>query len=284
MSHLSILTVACGLVLGAVAPAGAGEKTTSDVTRYVARSRTPAREAPARCGPRPRQRDLDVTIVLAQRRDDGWRPDRGRRWREPAIPERRDTYALLKGGALYVPDGGGTNGLYLGLEVGGGIERFLDVGLCVDYFHRQSRDLEVLFDSRDYQFPVHATITNFESSADLVPLGVTMRLKLPVASGPVAPFVSGTLAYEILHLGLFERNAPPRPYADILGDSETFTGFGWQAAAGVEVALSSTLGIYGEAGLHRSSPSQSAQVDGVPVDLRVDLDGAFLRAGLRFGM
>lgn len=222
--------------------------------------------------------------ILAQRRDDGRRPERPSRWYHGEGRNARDTYLLVKGGGLYVADGGGTDGMYFGLEIGGDVERVLDLGLCVDYFHKRTRDLAVLFDSDAYQFPVHATITNFESSADFVPLGVTARLKLPVGGGAVVPFGSGTLAYEILHLGLTERNRPPRPYLDLLGDSETFTGFGWQAAAGVQVTMSSSIGIFGELGLHRSSPSQSAEANGVPVDLKVDLDGAFLRAGLRIGM
>ncbi len=224
--------------------------------------------------------------ALADRRwHDPGRAERGRGWWDGRSGSHApDTYAILKGGGLYVADGGGTDGLYLGLELGGEVERVFDLGLSVDYFHKRTRDLQVLFDSHDYQFPVHATVTNFESSADFVPLGFTVRLKLPMATGAVTPFVSGTLAYEILHLGLVDRNRPPRPYQDLLGDSETFTGFGWQAAAGVQVAGSPSLGLFGELGLHRSSPSQSAVVNGTPVDLKVDLDGGFLRAGLRVGI
>jgi len=74
------------------------------------------------------------------------------------------------------------------------------------------------------------------------------------------------------------------PVLQALGEKETFTGFGWQAAAGLDVSLSQTVGLIGELGWHRSAPRQEIELNGQNVDLKVDLEGPFLRGGLRFFM
>jgi hypothetical protein len=100
----------------------------------------------------------------------------------------------------------------------------------------------------------------------------------------VAPFVSGTLAWEVLRLAVYDPWSDPRPYDDVLGAEELFAGPGWQAAAGVQVAVAPRVGLFGELGVHRSEPLQEAEIDGLPVDLRVRLHGGFARAGLRVGL
>lgn len=194
-----------------------------------------------------------------------------------------ESYAILKGGGMDL-DGADPGG-WFGLELGGSAASRLDVGFSVDWYHRRSREMDLLFETEHgFEPPIRGEITRFESSADFVPLGVTLRLRVPIGRGSVVPFVSGTLGYEILHLEFLDRAAPPLPYDDLLGGSETLAGFGWQAAAGVEIALAPGIGLLGEAGLHRGTPSRTTELDGVPVDLSAPLDGAFLRVGLRVGL
>jgi hypothetical protein len=210
----------------------------------------------------------------------------GRRWREPPPRQRSDpdSYVLLKGGGLRTTDDAASTGLYTGIELGGTVEDVIDFGLSVDYFHRSTSEMLVLGETQANGLPVRAEATLEESAAHLIPIGLTMRVHVPLATKRVMPFVSGTLAYEVL---ILENNGtldPSDPLQGILLEEETFHGFGWQATAGVDIGVSPSVGLYGEVGLHRSSPQQEIELDGLPVDLKVDMHGGFLRAGLRVAL
>ncbi|MFQ5600722.1 MAG: hypothetical protein ACE5G2_09210 [Candidatus Krumholzibacteriia bacterium] len=204
---------------------------------------------------------------------------RGWRRRHPRRDSTPESYLILKGGGLHVSEDPSTDGVYLGLELGGSVEDVVDIGFSVDYFHRSSSEMLVLQESEVEDLPFRLVATLDESAVHLVPIGLTMRVRIPLAGDRVTPFVSGTIAYEALFLENPSTEDPD--LQGILEEDETFTGFGWQAAAGVDVGLSPSFGLFGEVGLHRSSPSREIELDGVPVDLKVDLDGAFLRGGLR---
>ena len=210
----------------------------------------------------------------------------GRRWRRPAPREQSDpdSYVLLKGGGLRTTDDPASTGLFAGLELGGTVEDVIDFGLSVDYFRRATSEVLVLGETQANGLPVRAAATLEESAAHLVPIGLTMRLHVPLATRRVMPFISGTLAYEVL---LLENNGtldPSDPLQAILREEETFHGFGWQASAGVDIGVSPSVGLFGEVGMHRGSPKQKIELDGQPVDLEVDMHGAFLRAGLRVAL
>ena len=194
-------------------------------------------------------------------------------------------YAILKGGGMALRGDDGPAGSYFGLEVGQSTADRLDLGVSVDWFHHRSRDLELLFETENgFQPPLRGEITRFESSSDFVPLGFTARLRLPLQKSALVPFVSGTLAYEILHVEFYSHESTPGKIAVLLGNSQTLMGFGWQAAGGVELALAPGLGIVGEAGFHSSDPSRELDSGGDPVDVRTSLHGGFVRAGLRLAL
>ena len=205
------------------------------------------------------------------------RPHRrgSRRWAHP------ESYMILKGGGLFVAE---KDGLYLGVEVGGSVDDVVDVGVSLDYFHRSTSERVRLADTQFEDLPVEVVATLDQSSAHLVPLGLTLRVRLPFGGDTFAPFVSGTAAYETLFLNNVGDPNSEDPIQRLLDEDETFSGFGWQAAAGLDLRLSPTLGVYGEIGMHRSSPGTEIDYQGLPVDLKVDLDGAFLRGGLRLSL
>jgi len=194
---------------------------------------------------------------------------------------RPETYTLLKGGGLRVGEDPATEGLFLGFEVGGVVENVLEIGFSTDYFYRSSETVRFYSESSIDALPVE--LVAFErTSAHLVPLGLTMRLVLPFAGEVLRPFVSGTVSYEMLFLENAAAFDPNDPVLGWLARDETFTGFGWQAAAGARLRLAPSVGLFGEVGYHDSAPSQRYLVDGLPVDLKVDVSGPFLRGGLRF--
>jgi hypothetical protein len=220
-------------------------------------------------------------------RPQGRRRDRvaeDRRW--SGLRHRRDpeSYMILKGGGLHVTQDPRTTGGYVGIEMGGSVDEVLQVGFSLDYFHHRNDEMVVLQEGETNGLPVRVEQTISESVAHLVPVGLTMRVRIPLAGQRITPFLSGTLAYEMLFLENQGSLPSQDPVLSQLEERETFTGFGWQAAGGVDVSLSPTFGLIGELGWHRSSPRQEVLLNGQEVDLKVDLDGPFLRGGLRIFM
>lgn len=206
------------------------------------------------------------------------------RWDGPSRSSSRG-YAMLKGGGMMLGAGGSAGG-YFGLEAGQNAADRLDFGFSIDWYHRHRRDLELLFETdRGFDPPLRGEVTRFESSSDFVPIGLTLRLRLPLERESIVPFVSGTLAYEVLHVEFFDRDRTPGTWDEVLGESQTLMGFGWQAAGGVEIALAPGFGVFGEAGLHRSDPSRQIDFGSLrPVDVSASLHGGFLRAGFRVAL
>ncbi len=224
---------------------------------------------------------------VSQRRTRPWSPPaeglvlaHRRRYNQGSSPQ--ESYFALKGGGLRIGEDPSTDGVFFGMEVGGALEKVLEVGFSVDYYYRSTDNALVISESSFENLPVEL-VTFERTAAHLVPLGLTLRLRLPIAGDVVTPIVSTTLAYEMLFLENVGGTVDD-PLLSALAEHETFTGFGWQAAAGLGVRLSPSIGVFGEAGYHWGSPAQGFLIDGVPVDIKVKLDGAFLRAGLRFAL
>jgi len=211
--------------------------------------------------------------------DDDWRPRQ-----HAAVSQRPQGYVALKGGSMALGDDPTPDGVYVGLDAGSTLSRVLDIGFAIDYFHHESRDVDVLFESsHGFEPPVQGVSTRFRSAADFVPIGLSARLRLPTHTA-LSPFVGGTVSYEILHMSFFDRDAPRQPSNDVLGTEQTLMGVGWQASAGLEIGLAQGVGLFGELGLHRGTPTRSIELNGQPVDLRVPMNGGFVRAGLRLAL
>lgn len=192
---------------------------------------------------------------------------------------RQESYMTLKGGGLRVGEDPATDGLFLGFEAGTSLEKVFEVGFSIDYYYQSTENVLVLDESDFTHLPLQMVALD-RAAAHLVPLGLTLRLRLPF--GVLSPFVSTTLAYEMLFLDNVGGSGDP--WLEALAEDETFTGFGCQAAAGLGIRLSPAVGLFGEAGYHWGAPGQGYLLGGVPVDVRVNMDGPFLRGGLRFGL
>jgi hypothetical protein len=227
-----------------------------------------------------RQRWVLATLFVAMSFPGNLRADPDpEHWRSVWAPRALERYLTLKGGGLVLD---GLEGSYFGIEGGATANEIFDLGFSIDWFRHRDRTTTRVLDTGDgFQPPIRAEITTFENGADFVPFGVTLRLQLPLRGARVRPYVAGTLGYEILYLQFSNSEAGSPPYGLKLGRSETLYGSMWQAAAGVAVDLGQDVELLGEVGMHAGSPSREARLDGVPVDLRVDLDGAYLRAGVR---
>lgn len=207
--------------------------------------------------------------------------NRGRFERRPPTFE---TYTTFKAGG-YAPDelaadARGDGGLFLGVEWGISPAPPIEVGLTLDWFHRDSaRGSVVVFDG-PYDLPVEV-VTGEASSTDLVPLGAVVRGRFPVGDGRVLPFVAGHLTYDVLHL---EANGASweGEIGEALRDTNYFSGLGAGFSMGVEADLAPGFGLLVEAGIHQTEPGRQIRVGGLPAEARVNADGEYLRAGARF--
>jgi hypothetical protein len=200
----------------------------------------------------------------------------------PSPQKRSSGYFMLKGGGMLLSEEPLRRGVSLGLEMGGTVRELLDIGVSVDYFYGGSSRTAPVATLPGGGFPVSLVETVDESSAHLLPAGLTLRLRVPIPNDRFVPFVSGTVAYE----WLFFHNVGQLPSDPLLHalQEESFTTVSWMGAAGLNLKVSPAFEVFGEAGLHHGSPAQTVLVNGAPVELKVLLDGVYARAGLRLGV
>lgn len=209
------------------------------------------------------------------------RTPRSSNW-SPAV----ETYTSFKLGGFGTDAGGasalddsGDWGLFLGAEWGISPVPNLDLGLSMDWFHREDDRGAVLFVDDPYALPVEFVAAD-GTTTDLLPFGAVVRAKFPVGGGAFAPFVAGHLGWDLLRLS-FRNVESDGSYAVLYEDTEWFHGMSAGFSTGVEAALGPGVAVLFEAGLHQSEPHQDLEIDGVPVRARVDADGEFVRAGVR---
>lgn len=197
-----------------------------------------------------------------------------------------ETYTAFKLGGLGMDaasatplDDHGDWGIFLGAEWGITPVPNLDLGLTMDWFHREDERGAVLFVDDPYALPVEIVAAD-GTTTDLLPLGAVVRAKFPVGSGQFAPFLAGHLGWDLLRLS-FRSVETDGSSAVLYEDTEWFHGMSAGISTGVEAALGPGVGVLFEVGLHQSEPHQDLEIDGVPVRARVDADGEFMRAGVR---
>jgi hypothetical protein len=197
------------------------------------------------------------------------------------VPE---TYAMVKAGGYGLGsiqagddlDGG----RFVGVESGVSPSRLVDVGLSLDWFHRERVNSDVVILDTSYDLPVEGYVDVDGSSTDLLPLGAVLRLRLPLGDGRFTPFVAGHLTYDILRLAS-HRVVHQGDTSVLVEQTDYFHGPGGTVSVGVDARFDPRLGLLMEAGAHGSEPSKDLVVDGTPVRGRVVTDGSFARIGVR---
>jgi len=195
-------------------------------------------------------------------------------------------YTVLKAGGYELDSGvrqrNSLGGLFVGVEVGAQPSRFVELGMTADWLRRRQGRTAILFVDDSFELPVQGVVDLEGTATDLVPLGGIVRVRFPVADGKFVPFVSGQLSFDLLRLAYREIQVDGDPRS-VEERSEYFQGLGRTLALGVEARLDESFGLLLEAGVHESEPSKSLDLDGIPVEGRVDAGGEFLRFGMRFG-
>jgi hypothetical protein len=169
-------------------------------------------------------------------------------------------------------------GMFLGLEWGASPAPPLELGFTLDWYHREHTHGSVVALDGPYDLLVQV-VTGEGTSTDLIPIGGVVRIRFPL--GRLLPFVAGHFTYDVLHLDAVAVTSP----GDVevaLQNTNWFGGFGAGVSVGAELDLAPTFGVVVECGWHESEPTRGFIVNGIPAQARVNADGEYARAGVRF--
>lgn len=165
-------------------------------------------------------------------------------------------------------------GLVAGAGLGIGLDESVDLGLAVDFFHKNySEETEVAQVSQE-GMASQLYVTEVEYTRTILPIMLTVNVKIPT-SRYFGYFIRGGLGYEFLF-------SKEKNFKENTQGSRNFSGMGWKFAGGVfyHVGSRSTLianVFYNSCEVNRDV-KESHQ--GLPVKERVDISGLGFRVGV----
>ena len=219
----------------------------------------------------------EASTVLLRAGSFGSAAARPIRHRAPYDYHRQAPYGFLTlGGGVFEPVHQPGNGFYGVITAGTEVGKALDLGLQFSWYHRGSEGEQFV---GSYVGPggnvIQQSIQTQSVNTDLLPLMGIARLKFPITT-VLQPYVGGGAGFEWLFI------------EGVDGAGYQFTndygGFGAQAMAGVNLAASPTVALYGEA-VYNFSTVDADFYDpfyGVVVHESVNYDGWAYHGGLRF--
>lgn len=180
----------------------------------------------------------------------------------------------IQGGQLN-PKGARKSGLIFGLNYGIVIDERVDMGLGISVFHKgYTQKTYVDTSQTSAGSSVQQVLKPLEYSTTIVPLTANVTIHIPYGR-PLGFYVGGSLAYE----WLFDRYTN---YEDKTEDKAKFSGWGWMARGGAELAIGSRSSLTGELFYNNSKvKSERKKIAGIPSWKEVDLSGLGFRLGLR---
>jgi len=211
-----------------------------------------------------------------------WRP---RPWRrERPQDDNWDThngpigYSQIHAG-FFDPDGDNRNtGFLLGARGGLGADEHINLGLGVDWIHRQERVTELVSTA-----PLpgggnsERRLELARSSSNQFPLMGYVQF-MPGSPSTVTPYFGVGGGYEVLFLSAEDFTTGEKFDA-------TYGGWGWQGWAGISVPMSNRSRFMGEVFRNQSTVGRDVtdQTNGVTYREEVPLDGLGMRFGLSWG-
>jgi hypothetical protein len=185
-------------------------------------------------------------------------------------------FVTLKYGT-YDPKGSPDGGAFLGLRTGAEFDNRLTLSFNVDaYWRSYAEQITIAQDVDPNGNLITASITRFATSSTLIPLGVSLGLRLP-GSRTVTPFVGVGVAYEILVNEVED-------YESGIDDTNVYGGPGWQVFGGLMVPVTHGARFLGELWLNDAEVSRDVETyeRGLPVREAIDVSGLGARFGVEF--
>ena len=161
-----------------------------------------------------------------------------------------------------------------GLRGGPAIDRHLQVGVGVDWYHRTDSEREVVADTLQAGQPVKVTRVLSQASSDLIP--IQAFLQLSVGRGLV-PYAGIAGEYQFLVLSATD-------HVTGAGYKANFGGLGWQAWGGLGLDIGRSR-LFGEVFVNAGDVERDVRdpVSGTAYRESINADGGGLRCGLSWG-
>jgi hypothetical protein len=191
-------------------------------------------------------------------------------------PDDRENVVHLKFGT-YDPEGDESGGAYFGLLTGVEFQNRVTIGFDLDVYRRSYSRETVIAETVDPMGNViTTTATSLATSSTLVPLGVSLGIRLP-GSRTLTPYIGGAVAYEILVNQV-------RNYEFGVQATNVYGGPGWQVFGGLICPLTREVRLLGELGYNDAMVRRDIDryTLGLPVGERIDVSGMSARAGIEF--
>ena len=179
------------------------------------------------------------------------------------------------GAGNYDPDDQPDNGLWVNAELGTEVGDALDLGVRVNWYHRESGDSQVILEFEDEAGNVgQRVIETSDVETNLVPLMAFARVRFPV-SNEFQPYVGGGIGWEWLTVDGIDD--------DGFTFEDNYDGFGAQLFGGLNLSVSRNTALYGEA-LWNKSTVESESFDPTLGNIKdeIDMDGLAINGGHRF--
>jgi hypothetical protein len=192
-----------------------------------------------------------------------------------AGPTDREYFVNLKFGKFEPESSEG--GPFFGLSSGVEFQDRVAVGFNLDVYRRSFTDQTIIAETIDPTgIVINTTLRSLETSANLIPLGVSLAVRLP-GSRTLTPYVGVGAAYEILlnDIENFELG---------IADTNVYTGLGWQAYGGLLLPITREVRMLGELWYNDATVERDIDrfVRGLPVREEIDVDGFGARVGVEF--
>ncbi|MBN1998050.1 outer membrane beta-barrel protein [candidate division KSB1 bacterium] len=166
-------------------------------------------------------------------------------------------------------------GMEFGVKLGKAVDEAVDIGLGLDVFHKSYSETSVVAKEVQNGLPIEKTTTSIKYSRTLLPLSLTVDVKLP-AGRYFGYFLTGGLNYSFLFSN--EHN-----YELDTKENRTFSGLGWQAGAGLYYFVGSRSTVLANIFYNGSEVSRGTNesIEGLPVTERVNMSGFGIRLGIK---
>lgn len=204
------------------------------------------------------------------------RPRYRDRYRDNYYDNYTPHYFGTLGAGGFDPDDQPGNGLWLNGELGSEVGEALDLGVRVNWYHRESGNSQVISTYTDPAGNVgERVVETSDVETNLLPLMAILRVRFPVTR-EFQPYVGGGVGWEWLSVSGTDQ--------DGFDFQDDYDGFGAQLFGGLNVGVSPNLALYGEALWNKSTVSAEFfdPTLGFNIKDEIDMDGLGIHGGLRF--
>lgn len=168
------------------------------------------------------------------------------------------------------------SGFLFGVNFGSAVDENVDIGIGIDFFHRNYTEEKKVAESVSPGGVVEKTIQKeLEFTTTILPIMGTITVKIS-PEYPLSYYIGGGLGYELL----FNKE---RNYREGISESRFYHGFSWLVNGGVLYRIGSRSAFLGEifyngATVHRG---KGKTIEGLPIWDEVNLSGLGVRFGIR---